>query len=79
MPSAGFEPEIAETKRMQTYALDHVATGILHKGLYSMEFKNLTTKVHSTNIQRDINQGTKLMKIYKSRSQWPRGMRRRPP
>jgi hypothetical protein len=28
MPSAGIEPAIPATKRPQTYALDHVSTGI---------------------------------------------------
>jgi hypothetical protein len=28
MPRAGFEPSIPATKRLQTYALDHAATGI---------------------------------------------------
>jgi hypothetical protein len=28
MPSARFEPAIPATKRQQTYALDHTATGI---------------------------------------------------
>jgi hypothetical protein len=28
MPSAGFEPATPATKRLQTYALDHAATGI---------------------------------------------------
>jgi hypothetical protein len=35
MTSAGFEPEIPTIKRLQTYALDRIATWICHPEIYS--------------------------------------------
>jgi hypothetical protein len=35
MLSAGFEPAIPEIKRLQTYALDRIVTGIFHPEIYS--------------------------------------------